>query len=58
MCLNSECYKEKGICLVCDNGIYGDCCELKCFGDCNGECDRRKGICGICVKNKYGIYCN
>uniref|UniRef100_A0A8W8KJC8 Receptor-type tyrosine-protein phosphatase T n=1 Tax=Magallana gigas TaxID=29159 RepID=A0A8W8KJC8_MAGGI len=58
MCFNSECHQEKGTCLACNYGTYGDRCDLKCLGDCNGQCDRRKGICGICAKNKYGTYCN
>lgn len=57
-CLNSECHQEKGTCLACDYETYGDRCELKCLGDCNGQCDRKRGICGICANNKYGTYCN
>ncbi|XP_065922105.1 uncharacterized protein [Magallana gigas] len=56
-CLNNECLQEKGTCLVCHKGTYGDFCDLNCFGDCYGQCDK-EGICGICANNKYGTYCN
>nr|XP_034313988.1 multiple epidermal growth factor-like domains protein 10 [Crassostrea gigas] len=56
-CLNNECHQEKGTCLACHNGTYGDFCDLNCLGDCNGRCNK-EGICGICANNKYGTYCN
>lgn len=43
---------------MCNNGLYGDFCDFKCFGDCDDKCDKGIGICGSCVKEKYGIYCN
>nr|XP_034315169.1 uncharacterized protein LOC117685067 isoform X2 [Crassostrea gigas] len=57
-CLDGECYQERGICSACNNGSYGDFCDLKCFGDCNDKCDKGTGICGSCAKEKYGTYCN
>lgn len=40
-CLDSECHQEKGTCLACNNGTYGDLCDLKCLGDCNGPCNKK-----------------
>eukprot|EP00105_Crassostrea_gigas_P017581 XP_011435412.1 PREDICTED: uncharacterized protein LOC105333895 isoform X1 [Crassostrea gigas] len=57
-CFNRECHQERGICMVCNNGTFGDLCNQKCLGDCNGQCDKIEGICGSCVKHKYGTYCN
>lgn len=41
-CLNSECHQESGSCLACNNGTFGDLCNQKCYGNCNGHCDKKR----------------
>ncbi|XP_052685705.1 uncharacterized protein LOC128165327 [Crassostrea angulata] len=57
-CARNECVQETGHCKSCNDGKYGDFCDLECFGSCSGSCDRRNGICGICGKHRFDTYCN
>ncbi|XP_067678240.1 scavenger receptor class F member 1-like [Haliotis asinina] len=54
-CFNCD---DKGSCINCNSGWYGEDCSSQCRRECPGSCDKGNGHCTICHEGKYGDYCS
>ena len=56
-CQNRLCDRFTGTCLRCNDGYYGEHCDIECHRFCM-TCDLKSGECDVCLPGFYGDNCS